>query len=275
MNCAKSEHCLLSCERPEQPPTEVRRHLAQCPACRALQRRLVEVEQHLPRLPVPPAPGRAAFLARVRAGDIPAAGPADTSPKRQRGDGPVAGAPGSCHRPAGSLPHTLKERALRKVALAFALAAALAAFALGWWAWPHDSDPAGRSPIAARQQQRDRLLAQAHTPRERVEVLAGLADRLQREARQLTLPTDGDQLRVVARFYREVVHDNLLEHARQLPPDERPAVLGTVAEQLNGVDSEVQRLLTNQVPDSSKESLRDIALASRESHDLLRALLRT
>jgi hypothetical protein len=256
MNCEQIQHCLLNCERPEQPPVEVRRHLARCADCRASQRRLVELEQRLPQLPVPPSAGREAFLARVRAGDLPAPAGSSVLSLWLRRDKPR------------------KERGLRKLALAFSLAAALAVFALGWWAWPHNAGgPASpMSPLATRQKERDRLLAQARSPRERVEKLAALADSLQKEARLLVRPADGEQLRVVARFYREVVRENLLDHARQLTADERPAVLKKVADGLIGVESQVLGLLDG-VPEDSRAPLQDIALASRESHDQLREIL--
>src|SRR4051794_32252883 len=133
MNCAAIQRSLLSCERPEQPPLEVCRHLVGCDACRDCQRRLVEVEQQLPLLPVPPSTGREAFVARVRAGEVPVAGRSGVLPLWLQRSRPP-----------------LKERGLKKLALAFALAAALSAFALGWWAWPHAVDP-----YKARQEQRN------------------------------------------------------------------------------------------------------------------------
>jgi hypothetical protein len=255
MNCATIQRSLLSCERPDQPPVELRRHLAECDACRALQRRLVQLEEQLPLLPVPPSSGREAFLQRIRAGDAvadPAAGPTIW----------LQGKP-------------LKERGLQKLALALAMAAALAVFALGWWAWPHQgtvSRNVAVDGVKARQQHRDQLLAAARTPRERVEILADLAGRLNQEAGQLAQAAKGEQLKVVAQFYREVVRKDLLEHARQLSQEERPAVLNQVAASMTTFESEAARLAT-EVAEANAVPLRDIALASRECSSQLRSLL--
>ena len=65
MNCDTARRQLLASERPTQPTDGVQAHLARCPACRALQRRLAQVEQQIPLLPVPPSAGCQAVVAKV------------------------------------------------------------------------------------------------------------------------------------------------------------------------------------------------------------------
>jgi hypothetical protein len=257
MNCLKIRNRLLADPTPAQPSVEVLRHLGRCAACRSLQRRLVEVEKQLPMLPVPPAPGRAAFLRRIR-----------------QGEGVLAPAVSTSDLWLNPRPRD-KERGLRKVALAFALAAGLLILALGWWTLPHT--PSGLSsknpidPYKQRQNKRDQLLAAADTPGERVKVLDDLAQGLHQEVQQLVRRSDDEQLRIVARFYREVVCDNLLENARQLPEAEKAKVLASVEAHLLEVESEVSKWLAARVPDAA-DPLRDIASASRESHNKLREI---
>ena len=256
MNCAKIQRSLLASENPGQPATEVVLHLARCAECAALQRRLVEVERQLPLLPVPPSARRAVFLRQVQLGETV------LEPTISTSDLWLSSRP-----PA-------KERGLQKLALAFALAAGLVVFALGWWAWPHKDTQSHRTldPIVSRQLQRDRRLAAADTPHKRIVVLNDLARQLHEEAQLLVKRHDDEQLRVVARFFTEVVSDNLLDQARQLAPDERTQVLRSVAAHLNAVESSVQRMLA-EASDSTVDPLRDIALASSRGHHALQKLI--
>ena len=286
MNCQKIQQELMLSERPDQPSGDLLTHLAGCAACRSWQRRLVDAERQFPLLPVPASSRRDQFLQQIRQGQILAEPtvPAGASLQPTEANG-VHVPPGSTGLPAKTQsaselwlgnPHPAKERGLQKLAVSLALAASLALFALGWWAWPHRSStqPQPPDPIVARQQDRDQRLAQARTPRERVQVLAELAQGLHREARQLAGKSDPEELRVVARFYREVVRENLLDQARQLPRNDRP-MLVKVANHLGEVESELGGLLTGEVEPAAAGPLREIALAARESHDQLRELLRT
>ena len=62
MNCTTIQRRLLAAEQPDRPAAEVKSHLAECPACRAWHRRLVQLERHIPLLPVPPSEGKAELL---------------------------------------------------------------------------------------------------------------------------------------------------------------------------------------------------------------------
>jgi hypothetical protein len=256
MNCSTAQHHLLASENPGQPSTEVVRHLARCSECLAIQRRLIEIEQLVPLLPVPPSSRRDVFVRSILQGETVLEPTVSTSDLWL-----------SPRLPA-------KERGLKKLALAFAMAAALVVCTLGWWAWPHKSTsvPGTLDPIATRQQQRDRKLAAVHKASERVAVLNDLARQLHQEALQLVKRHDDEELRVVARFYTEVVHENLLDNAGQLSATERKDVLDSVAAHLQEVESSILRMLA-EVPDSTAVPLRDIAQASSQGRRELRKMI--
>jgi hypothetical protein len=256
MNCTAIRNRLLACEQPDFPPPEVREHLADCAECRSLQQRVVQLEQHLVALPVPPSDGRAAFVLRFLAGE-------------------------EALRPPTRLPTPrLTEKARRKVALAFALAASLAVFALGWWSWPHPepTSPPGPGRSVSRPSRLELLekeLAAIQTPAERVRRLADEAEKLQKEAR--TYRADTERLNEVAHFYVQVVRDHLLEHARQVPAAERQMLLPGVAERLRHIESEASRLQTElraEMAAAAASSFGEIASAARDADRCLLALAR-
>jgi hypothetical protein len=253
MSCTTTQRRLLSAERPDRPAPEVRDHLDGCAECREIQRRLLDMEQRLGRLPVPESQGRTAFVLQFLSGPVPARQP----PPMLR----------------------LKEGGRRKLAMAFALAAGLAVCALGMWAWTSRApEDGGQTPkalaLALRHDQLRQRLATAQTPGERVRRLRDLADEVLREARA----NRGDAGRVdeAARFYAQVIRDHLLAHARALPAAEQKALLPDVAEQLRRAESEATRLAVE--ADSQNRitgaSFREIAAAAGDGHLRLLALSR-
>ena len=94
MKCQAAQRRLLEAEDPALPPEKVRHHLAACPACRQWQRRLVQVERHVPLLPVPAGSGPPADLLQrlERAASQPAPRPV------------LRFRPLSLHRPPGASP---------------------------------------------------------------------------------------------------------------------------------------------------------------------------
>jgi len=261
VNCTIVQRRLLSAEQPDQPAADIKSHMGQCPSCRAWQRRLVQMERQVPLLPIPPSTTKDLFLQRL-----------------------TGTCQGDTGRPAIADPATLwrsqlmpgpKERALRKVSLAFALAASLLVFALAWWSWPHDHIPA---PDFAQQDQA-RLEESLHTslyantPKERVLLLVQLAEEVHGEARKLA--DNSDRLEQRALFYSRVVGEHLIEQARQVPAKDRAVVLQRVADSLREAESTASRWeaqLQKSAPRSAA-SFRRIALASRKSERDLRALM--
>jgi hypothetical protein len=253
MNCAIVQNRLLSCDRPDLPPVDVKGHLVECPVCRAWHRRLVRMEQQLVELPVPPSLTKQAFL-RGLVAEPPAAEPPAVAPQIV------------LLRPQGPAP---KERALQKVAVAFALAAAMLLFSVGWWAW-HYTPGASRGSVAALQQYREELgrrlderLARAGTPKRGVEAMDELAEVLQREAQELARGDERERLAELSRFYAQVVREQLLPFARQLPAGDRTDVLNPVVRRLAAAESELERLAAERA--AHAEPLRAIAAAAHET----------
>lgn len=227
MNCAVVRQTLLASERPDLPGPEENSHLQTCPACRAWLGRLTRLERQIRRLPVPDCPPPEALFAWI---DEAAAAPRLIVPLP------------SLRTP----PRTRSEGARQKLALAFSLAATLALFTLGWWAWPHrpeglavTSSPTAADDFPSRRTQR---LRQARTPGERVVVVVDLADEFLIEVRR-----HGEQPDEVARLashYDRLIQQDLVRLAADLPPVERPAVLAPLAERLRRAESEASRLAT-------------------------------
>lgn len=263
MNCHTAQRRLLSSERPDEPSAEVEAHLAACAACRSWQQRLAEVERLLPLLPVPASAARGELVQRVLSGPLPP---------------PAEPAPGPPVLPLLSRPALPtappKERGLRKLALAFALAAALGAFAVGWWAWPHEAPgllPA-LDPVALCREERARLLREAGAPREQVQLLARMVRELHDEVREHA--DDPDRLALAARVYAEVVGQDLLDHARALPAAERAEALTEVAASLRLAESDMERLAAAAPSEGQRVPLRELAASARDGDRRLRALMR-
>jgi hypothetical protein len=267
VNCTLLQRWLLAAEQPTQPSAEVQSHLTQCPTCRAWQHRLVQLEQQITQIPIPPSTAKAALLRRIRGTE------ADGAPRPAVVEGLTIWRHSS--KPGA------KERGLRKLSLAFALAAALLVFALAWWAWPHSTVklPMAVSITPAQRDQKkleDRLtkaLLEA-APHERVLKLADLAEEVHGEARQMVGNTD--RLDLWASFYSQVVGEHLLKQARRLPPIEHRAVLDQIALRLQRTESAAFSLATELklTAPKSAASFDQIALAARKGEKDLRALPR-
>jgi hypothetical protein len=263
MNCDTAQRRLLGSERPDEPSPEVEAHLADCAACRAWQQRFLEVERSLPLLPVPASAARGELVQRVLSGPLPP--PAEPAPEP-----PLLPL---LSRPSLPAPPP-KERGQRKLALAFALAAALGAFAVGWWAWPHQGGggPGAQDPVALQREERARLLREAGSPRERVRLLARLVNDLHAEVR--AHPRDADRLALAARVYAEVVGEDLVTHARAVPAAERAEALGEIADSLSRAESDLERFAADAASEREREPLRAMAASARAGDRQLRALIR-
>lgn len=259
MNCELTRRRLLTAEHPARPGPDVKRHLAACPACRAWQQGLAGLEAQVALLPVPPSDGKRRLLKEILApaGAARAAAPLGIVLPMARATPP-------------------KERGLRKLSLAVAVAAAALLFAVGLSQWPSGPGPGARAPRDYGREVadwRDGHYARAHSPRQRVEAAARFADDLLNEARALArAPEDADKLAAVAREYARVVREDLMAVA-QLPAGERGELARALAPRLGATESEFQRLLA--APDrlaSADAPLREIADAARNGERRLREL---
>lgn len=254
MKCKVVRRNLLVSTRPARPPAAVIDHLARCAACRDLQRQLVRLERLVPELPVPASSAKADCLHSVLHSD-------------------AYGRDGK-----GEVEWRRRERALRKVAITFALAAGLLFFALIWYAWQHNRETqlAGNlhRPRETRLEQivnhYDRGALAVGNPRERVERLAAVAQRLQGEAKERAQTGTIGQVTDLARQFEVLVHDGILAHALNVPTEERADVLSSIAEQLSRAESEANQL-ANQHP-TVREPLQSMAVAALNGHLKLREL---
>lgn len=251
MKCTVLQTYLLGVERCDRPPAEVQAHLAACSACRQWQRRLIQLERGAALLPVPPSTRKADVLHAIRTAPLPKA------------DGPARD----------------KNRGLQKVAVAFALAAALVVLAVGLYAWqrqqgvraPAAPKPAG-DPLLAKLVQRDLRLAAGATPRERVETLADMAGDLHGETKALAKEAREKDLADLAGMYSQVVREGIVKLAAQVPDGERQKVLEPIAGRLARAGREADQL-AEQLPASSAAPVREMADAAREGNVELSRLL--
>ncbi len=253
MNCDAAQRRLLSADRPDRPAEDVRRHLDGCPACRLLGGRLIQMERQIMLLPVPPSSAKEALLRRFR-----------------RSVSPVV-----LHTSI-PWPTPVKERGLRKLSVAVAIAAVLAVFAIGLWSWPHHFEPPAPTYPASLVQAHYRFdhIKSLPTPRERVEGFSTLATDLQNQARTMTLAGNVEDLASLTALYNDLVGDDLLADARALSPAERGVVLKDVADNLERAESKFSRLAAERTNAAAADSLHLLALAAGDGGRHIRDLLK-
>jgi hypothetical protein len=281
MKCSVLQRQLLELERPDHPPIELLTHLARCPACRAWQRHLLQLETDVRQLPMPASTTRDDFLRRLLIGTsastpgpepIPELAPPPDLPTPERGTLPLR----SFRPPLGR-----RERGVRKLALATGLAAGLLLFVLGWTAWLLPTNPLDTKQANSKQPAPDPLLAAlvkhnlhlaaTAKPRERVETLAALAEELHGEMRSLAHAGTAEDLKTLAALYEKVVRQGVLEQAGRLPAGQRQQVLKPIAGRLSLVSNEAEQLATEVAADRV-EALQSMAKAARDVKEKLLAL---
>jgi hypothetical protein len=261
MTCEQIQQRLLACQDPRRPTDEIQYHLAACPACRQWQVRLVEIERHVPFLPVEPAPVPEPLLRQVLG----------------KGAASTAGTTGNL---GDGLWLRLAGVGRTRWRLAAGVAAALVWAALGLWLF-HDQP--GPAPVAHRPLGPDQLvtslmahdlgLAEAQTPAERLKLLAQLADDLRAESKNLAgSPQAADVLEELASQYRVVVEDGVVQRARKLRPKDRPSVLAPIAKQLERARTDAETF-AHEVP-TAASAFRTIADAAKDGSGQLQGLLR-
>jgi hypothetical protein len=160
-----------------------------------------------------------------------------------------------------------RERGLRKAALAIAMAAGLAVFALGWWAWqlqpPAPTPPP--NPLTLLRNDLNDQLKQTRTKPEKVHVVAKLAEHHHQEALTLAQRGDAKQLATTAQFYTELVRDHLPRYAKEMTPAERQQMLPQVAKQLQDTNSSLAKMLGD--PNLSANTKRDLEQMAEEARN--------
>jgi hypothetical protein len=217
----------------------------------------VQIESHVPSLPLPLSQGKEPFLQSFLRGDqlLPLA-PARKWSRRQR------------------------------ITLASGLAAAVILVACGIMLMQglsrrerRPNADAVKGPritdktLAGKLLELNLRLAEAESPRRRVETLARLADNLQGESRALARVAEPKDLDALARLYSMVVRDGIVARARSIPAGERHEALDPITEQLARTRREAEDLAEKAAPDAARPLLL-IAAAARSSDRDLRDLLK-
>jgi hypothetical protein len=261
MNCSQCQNRLLSHPELDAVPAEVEAHLADCPACRQWLLRLRQIEANVPLLPVSTSERKHQFKQDFLEGKIPA---------------PV------------TLPIRRPWSPRRRLAVALAAACVVIACGILLTVWLAGSggpdeplakgkpDPADSKPVPTTLADKlldvDLRLAQADTPRQRVEDLARLAENLHGETRSLVSVAAPGELNTLAQLYDKVVKEGIIARARRLPPAERRQALRDVRTQLAEQKRQAEELAQKAAPAQATPLLL-IAAAARTGDRQLRALM--
>jgi len=299
MNCKEIKYFLLGCENPDQPPADVKAHLAVCSGCQDWQNQLAMIEMNIPFLPVPASAARAQVLRKVLSQPRLVRGEEDSTETRVAVKDTVApvlkpveagspivlkGGRSTSRRGIGAL-HFFRD--WEPSARRFAAGGVAAAILLGIFGWmvlrtphrPPSGVPIARTssdPLLASIIQRDVRLASAENPSDRFLALADLADDLSGEAKKLApLPEAKGVLDELVKRYQEVLRDGLLKIAVKLPGPERDEMLNKVGDRLHAagrIAEELSDQLGGKIPNSSHDALRRLTRAAYEGDRQLRDL---
>jgi hypothetical protein len=280
MNCPDTRRRLLGLENPAQPSGPLQDHLTACPACSEWQRRLVELEQQVRLLTVPPSTAaRDALLLRL----------SETGAKRGKGQRAPASPVREPAVPMGPLAPRPSPLVLRSAGhpwyTAGLVAASFCLLVFAWWAVQNAFGPrsdvspkqvlATRDELLANLMEHDMLLAEAESPGDRLKALASLAEDLHHETQALAPAAKGkdcDGLTHLCQLYQQVVQDGVMASARDIPADQRQRLLKPIADQLDQERQETEKLLGG----TEKElggPLRDMIRAAGAGNTHLRDLM--
>ncbi len=260
MNCAVVQRRLLA--NSHRLPNEVRAHLAYCGACRAWRRRLVRLERNVPLLPVPPSRRKAKFLREwVPASTEPNRAPSSAS--SMEAESPIAVRP--VRFPASV-------RLLSRVAACLAALLLLVLFCTRQGSLGQSEDL--QTARELRRNVQDIAVTSSTTPRERVTLLAEMADVLTGDLAPLARRASGDELITLAKLYEELVRDGILPQARQLQKNERHEVLASIVEQLSKTARLAEQLATEVPPEYAQPLLAIVAVARDVGRELTALLVK-
>jgi len=258
MKCKFVRHTLLGSATTARPSPLVADHLARCAACREWQRQLVRVERLVPELPVPPSDAKAECLHAVLHSEaFVHSGPPELGWRR-------------------------RERALRKVAITFAMAAGLLFFALIWFAWQQQRDQtrfAATTHQAKAHYTLDHVIDQhgdgkplPAEPRQRIERLAVVAEKIQGATKERVLNGTVPEVTVLTDQFEVLLVQGILPLARVLPAAESSELLAGIAEQLSRTESMANQLARQR--SDVANPLQEMAKVAHNGHVELRELAR-
>jgi hypothetical protein len=306
MKCKEFKYFLLGCENPDQPPADVKAHLAVCADCQDWQNRMALIEMNVPFLPVPESAARAELLRRIRIQPAPAR-TKDIGKEKElkiedqglKIETPILRHPSSlsaAERHSSSrrgLGVLVYFRGMEPSARRFAMggvAAAVLLIAFGWMVIRTPHRPVNAVAPNSRQSSdslvasilhRDLQLAEAENAADRFRALADLTDDFSDEIKSLApLPEAKDVLDDLTKKYEQVVNEGLLETAKQLPLQdlsvkERDDLLNKVGERLQIAHRTVDELgdqLSAKIPNSSRQALKRLSDAADNGNQKLRAM---
>jgi hypothetical protein len=300
MKCKEFKYFLLGCENPDQPPVDVKAHLASCSDCQDWQNRLALIEMNVPFLPVPETAARSELLRKILSqpaisttSKTGAIGEKelkieDRESRMEKIPSPILG-PREPHPSTQSRIGVISffrkmEPSARRFALG-AVAAAILLVVFGWSVIRTPNGPTGSrdrvsprtfDPLVASILHRDIRLAESDSAVDRFRALADLADDFSGEIKALApLPEAKDVLDDLVKKYESVVKVGLVEMAGDLPGGERVHLLNEVADRLHKAGREVDELgdkLSANIPKASRESLRHMTEVAIEADNKLRDL---
>jgi len=160
------------------------------------------------------------------------------------------------------------------------LAAAIVLALFGWWllqpAAPEKPDAAptkaANDPLLASLLHYDLQLATANTPKERIALLADVAQALHDESRALAAETAGNQLTQLAGLYKQVVHYGITKQAPAIPVSDRSRVFKPLIDQLEKA-AQVSERLARRMPPEQTKPVQDMATTAWEGRRFLATLL--
>jgi hypothetical protein len=270
MNCDIIQRRLFAAERPDQPDAEAQRHLADCPSCGLLQQRLVDLERDLSQLDVPASTRRAAFV-QFFLQQTPVE--IETRPQPQH-ILPLVKVKRRATPP--------KERGKWKLAFVLACAASLLIIVIGLAAMQFNTtDKTADYAQVHRWQLDTRMkLVEAAPPDEKADTVLGVADvvldKVRDKVRTLAAAKDGKpkELADLAKFYRQLVREDLERQLKDLPSGARREVaLKKYEKQLQITESEFSLLAVQHAATPAEQPLLEIALAARESCNEIQKML--
>jgi hypothetical protein len=257
MNCQQCQRHLLSCERLDSQPPDVAGHLTECQDCRQWQRRLLQIESHVPSLPLPLSQGKEQFVQNFLEDRL--------------------------ILPVRPVRWSRRQRWTLITGVAAAVVLVVCGIALLQALSPPDRQPMARTQpkgprisdktLAGKVLELDLRLAEAESPRRRVETLAQLAENLHSESRALARVAEAKDLDALARLYSMVVRDGIIARARSIPAEERRDTLDAIAEQLARTRRDAENLAQDARPGAAKPLL-VIAAAAQTGDRQLRDLMK-
>jgi len=263
MNCSQCQRQLLE----ENSGPEVEAHLAECMACRQWHKMLMQVESHVPLLPVPESLRKTQLQEELIHG---AATTPETIP---------------LHVPTAPARPFIRISWRELAVVGGGLAAAGVLIACGIFLGNMLSPPRNSNPpvvqgnnkekektLAGKLIELDMQLAQSDNTRERVETLAKLAENLQGESRSLAQVAGPKELQTLAKLYSKVVEEGLVQRARKLPAADRREVLDPILSQLMIAKKDAEEM-AQKAPAESAVPFQVIAAAARNSDLQLRKLM--